>query len=361
MRRPQHANITRSKNIEKTNFAYAIYGFIHHQEFLQIKYECQSLSGITSKQNQKNEITENESKIQFTHTIEESIFQKNLWINAMSDILQIPSHSNETTKKFQDKIIQYLKTATQEVRCLRFDEQLEYYNFINKKTKITILTTHDDATVLKSIEIPREYETQITTEAPNALKTNQSIKITPLAKEKEGQLLLESFPNWEVSFTFKEKTRERVNRGNISSWKISDFEMISSNGYEKRDHTILSYGQKRLISFAYYSACHPYIIIADELVNGMHHKWIADCMDLIKDRQSFLTSQNPLLLDHLTFNSVEDVQKTFILCQNVEGEGDERDEMRWGTMDTSEAERFFGSHEVNILHISEILKGQGLW
>jgi len=75
-----------------------------------------------------------------------------------------------------------------------------------------------------------------------------------------------------------------------------------------------SYGQKRLLSFFAISDPCPEVLIADELVNGLHHEWIRACIDEVGDRQAFLTSQNPLLLDYLEFESAEDVQRGFVLC-----------------------------------------------
>ena len=54
------------------------------------------------------------------------------------------------------------------------------------------------------------------------------------------------------------------------------------------------------------------MVIADELVNGLHHSWIEECIQAIGDRQTFLTSQNPLLLDYLSFASPEDVKRTSV-------------------------------------------------
>ena len=39
-------------------------------------------------------------------------------------------------------------------------------------------------------------------------------------------------------------------------------------------HEDLSYGQKRLLAFYYYLAASPVTVIADELVDGLHHLWI---------------------------------------------------------------------------------------
>ncbi|MEO5726874.1 MAG: AAA family ATPase, partial [Byssovorax sp.] len=75
------------------------------------------------------------------------------------------------------------------------------------------------------------------------------------------------------------------------------------------NHNALSYGQKRLLAFLYYLDANPAFVVADELVNGMHHDWIRASLDEIGKRQAFLTSQNPLLLDYLPLESVEQIQK----------------------------------------------------
>ena len=80
---------------------------------------------------------------------------------------------------------------------------------------------------------------------------------------------------------------------------------------------------------------HPEVIVADELTNGMHHAMIGQCIDLIGERQAFLATQNPLLLDNLPgFTSAEQVQSTFILC-TTEREND-RERMVWRNMTAEE-------------------------
>lgn len=122
----------------------------------------------------------------------------------------------------------------------------------------------------------------------------------------------------------------------------------------------LSYGQKRLLSFLYYVACNDDIIIADELVNGMHYDWIEACIDEIGDRQSFLTSQNPLLLDFLTFASTDEVEKTFIQCSREKSEGG-RAKMRWANLSREHAESFYRAYEAGVQHVGDILRTKGLW
>lgn len=125
-------------------------------------------------------------------------------------------------------------------------------------------------------------------------------------------------------------------------------------------HGSLSYGQKRLLSFFYYlelTAGAP--VVADELVNGLHHEWIDLCVSRLRDRQCFLTSQNPLLLDYLSFDSVEAVERSFILCHLQREEELERVEVR--NMTRAEAEGFYSAYQARIQHVGEILRDRGLW
>lgn len=124
-------------------------------------------------------------------------------------------------------------------------------------------------------------------------------------------------------------------------------------------HDDLSYGQKRLLAFHYYLAANPMTVIADELVDGLHHLWIDAAIEAIGDRQAFLASQNPLLLDHLEFDSAEQVASTFITCRAEQIGNDKR--MTWSNMSTYDAERFFRAYQVDVKHVSEILLSKGLW
>ncbi|MGK4006895.1 AAA family ATPase [Sorangium sp. So ce1036] len=124
-------------------------------------------------------------------------------------------------------------------------------------------------------------------------------------------------------------------------------------------HDALSYGQKRLLSFFHYLAVSEDIVIADELVNGLHYDWIEACLGRLVDRQSFLTSQNPLLLDFLPFTSAEDVRRCFILCRRERHEGRRR--TVWANMDEESANAFFRAYRTEALQVSEILRTKGLW
>jgi hypothetical protein len=91
----------------------------------------------------------------------------------------------------------------------------------------------------------------------------------------------------------------------------------------------------------------------------MHHEWIDACLEELGDRQAFLTSQNPLLLDYLSFESAEEVRSSFVLCR-TELQGD-HEQMVWENMTAEDSEGFFNAYQVAIQHVSELLRTRGLW
>jgi AAA domain len=162
-------------------------------------------------------------------------------------------------------------------------------------------------------------------------------------------------------FGFKTARLEmRLESKSAKGLKFSDFRFM----FEDHDgsvirHENLSYGQKRLLAFYYYLAASPITVIADELVDGLHHLWIDASIEAIGDRQAFLASQNPLLLDHLEFDSAEQVASTFITCR-AERQGDDK-RMIWSNLSVYDADRFFRAYKVDVAHVSEILLSKGLW
>jgi len=122
----------------------------------------------------------------------------------------------------------------------------------------------------------------------------------------------------------------------------------------------LSFGQKRLFAFAWYLDSNPGPVVADELVNGMHYEWIEDCVRAMEGRQKFVTAQNPLLLDHVGFDSSEDVTRSFVLCR-AEPRPDNRREVAWTHPSETQAREFFRAYENGVLRVHEILRTEGLW
>lgn len=116
-----------------------------------------------------------------------------------------------------------------------------------------------------------------------------------------------------------------------------EFRFVKRDGARLRPED-LSFGQQRFFAFLYYAAMHPDIVVADELTNGMHHSMITRCLDVVEGRQTFLATQNPLLLDNLGFVDAEDVRRTFIVCTCVEDE-DGQERMIWRNVTAGEGAR----------------------
>lgn len=124
-------------------------------------------------------------------------------------------------------------------------------------------------------------------------------------------------------------------------------------------HNRLSYGQKRLLAFLFYMANCGDVVIADELVNGLHRRWIEVCMDALGERQAFLTSQNPLLFDYVEFDSIEQAQSRFLTCRSELVDG--AVQLVWSNMPRDDAAAFFRGYEAEIEGVGDILINRGLW
>jgi hypothetical protein len=141
--------------------------------------------------------------------------------------------------------------------------------------------------------------------------------------------------------------------------RLSNLRFFFKRPGEEISHDLLSYGQKRLLAFFAHADASQDLIISDELVNGLHHEWIEACLKEIGDRQAFLTSQNPLLLDFLRFDSADEVRRTFILCERTNDEAGAQ--LIWRNPSEEEAESFFLAYQTGIQRVSDILLTKGLW
>ena len=134
------------------------------------------------------------------------------------------------------------------------------------------------------------------------------------------------------------------------------------NGKAVRRHDQLSFGQKRLFSFAWYLACNPHVAIVDELVNGLHSEWIDWCVEALGDRQCFLTSQNPILVDSVPLTTEEEIRRGIILCESVHDDANDTTELRWRQIDDRESEliaRALQNSRLDLL--SDLLHALDLW
>jgi hypothetical protein len=164
-----------------------------------------------------------------------------------------------------------------------------------------------------------------------------------------------------LEVTCRPASKKLEERGTEVSLEVEglEFSFKRANG-TTLDQDLLSYGQKRLLTFFYYLTVHDTFVIADELVNGLHHRWIDACMSAIGDRQAFLTSQNPLLFDYIPdFESAAQLQSCFITCKTEVVDGSE--ELVWQNMSEDDADRMFDSYRAEIQPLGEILITRGLW
>jgi hypothetical protein len=150
-------------------------------------------------------------------------------------------------------------------------------------------------------------------------------------------------------------------KGTITEVRLSSlaFFMKRKNG-DILKHTSWSWGQKRLVAFALYLAANPDYVVADELVNGMHHEWIELCLREIGDRQCFFTSQNPILVDFIELRSVEQISNAFVLC-DAEEKADGAMVRRFRNLTLDEAQRLWDARSVGLQSTSEIMRFNGWW
>jgi hypothetical protein len=144
----------------------------------------------------------------------------------------------------------------------------------------------------------------------------------------------------------------RLGFGNFS------FRFIRRDGAELAQAQ-LGYGQKRLLAFLYYLDVNEDFAVADELASGLHPRWIEACLAEIGRRQAFLTSQNPLLFEHLSFSSAADIRASIILCGAPPREGSDR--LVWTHPTSETATRLFEALREGNHSLSELLRVHGLW
>jgi hypothetical protein len=137
------------------------------------------------------------------------------------------------------------------------------------------------------------------------------------------------------------------------------FWMKRPNGDVLR-HTSWSWGQQRLVAFALYLAANRRYVVADELVNGMHHEWIELCLREVGDRQCFITSQNPILVDFVSLTSAQQIERAFVLCEVRESKPG-RTARTWRNMTEREAQTLFDARSVGLQSTSEIMRFHGWW
>ncbi len=250
--------------------------------------------------------------------------------------------------------------ASYKIRIDRFDESLLFFDRIVEggESKIVVMRIPSDVSAEPQL-VPQEFSQLIVTKVRQSETDLQTVTFS--SQEANGFLAtaVELFQYHSADVHLGLQKKHVMEPGSTISifgdlrftFRRHDDGIIS--------HDALSYGQKRMLSFLYYLALNPRLIIVDELVNGLHHAWIKACIEEIGDRQGLLTSQNPLLLDYLTFESIDEVRQRFILCRSERENG--REQLVWRNPTQEEAESFFRAYQAGIQHVGEILVDKGLW
>ncbi len=134
--------------------------------------------------------------------------------------------------------------------------------------------------------------------------------------------------------------------------------------FTRRDGSLLSgehlgHGQKRLLSLLYYLDVNEDFVIADEFAHGLHPRWVEACMRELGGRQCFLTDQNPLLFDYVSFGAAEELHGALIHCGRVVHEGHER--KAWSNPPTDVTARLFADYARGGTPLGTLLRMHGLW
>ena len=236
----------------------------------------------------------------------------------------------------------------------RFDESLEYFNGLGQRQLKLVRSPDGQIRGIGNLG-PRESMNERLSHLAQQRWGDDRYVLTdtdlPFLKHT-AQLL--DFESAEAIVELRDSGRE----GNTEVMHLGNLRFyFSHRGGWKLSEKLLSYGQKRILAFMHYLAIVPVAVIADELVNGLHHRWIRACFEALGPRQAFLTSQNPLLLDYLSFQSPEEVRSAFVLCRWEKGP----EQMAWENMSQEAAADFFDSYKVGFQQVGELLQSKGLW
>jgi hypothetical protein len=276
--------------------------------------------------------------------------EEQLWANALTGLASVGGTGGFSAS---EKAFRELFTAG---RLTRFDESLETFNtFRTARFDVYRVGGEGSEWLSESLPSPNELSNGLVESASRNWGADQHVvkderlpflgnvaRLLGFERAEAIVQLLESIPGMNA---------ERLTLGGLR--------FLFTRGRERISDQHLSYGQKRMLAFSYYVASMRSVAIVDELVNGLHHAWIRACLDELGPRQLFLTSQNPLLLDSLNFESAEQVRSTFVLCHKAMV--DERGQLIWENMSEDAAEDFFESYKVGFQQVGELLQVKRLW
>ncbi|NTX66078.1 AAA family ATPase [Myxococcus sp. CA051A] len=119
----------------------------------------------------------------------------------------------------------------------------------------------------------------------------------------------------------------------------------------------LGHGQKRLLALQHYLARARAVVVVDEVAHSLHPQLVRASVEPLKGRQSFFTSQSPVLMDLLAFESAEHVRASLVVCRREEDTG----LLTWEDPSPEVAERLFTASAAAPGQMGALLQAQGLW
>ena len=140
-----------------------------------------------------------------------------------------------------------------------------------------------------------------------------------------------------------------------------DFVLRRSNG-DVVSSVGLSFGQRRFLALHFLAAVDltgPLFI--DEMANGLHYRLLDETLVRLDGRQTFMTSQNPLLLDTLLVDTPEDLQRMFLVTGQDSLLSDESTMFHIRQLDHAEAVSIFEAKQAGFRTLSSILRSLALW
>lgn len=260
-----------------------------------------------------------------------------------SPYASLVQHLRSTDPKTAELLLDF-----SEPNALRLDESLEYLNAL-----LSFEATKRGGAVTSNLDIGQPSGLRELLRSP--FRIDDSGFRAPLEFASRAARTM-GYDEVEAHFDVESKTTSGGTETTVQNLRFI-FKYLS----DTFAHTSLSYGEKRLLAFFALSDATKHIMIVDELVNGLHHEWIKACLDEIGTRQAFLTSQNPLLLDYLEFESAEDVQRGFVLCERIRSADKAFAELIWRNPTQAEAAEFFAAYETGVQRVSDILISKGFW
>jgi len=246
----------------------------------------------------------------------------------------------------------------------RYDDGLDYFHILTDEHSSYVsfdIIVSDESSETPSKADDRRFVQRIPAGLATALMRGPNVNL-------ETEYLFAKYSHVEFLNTFVELSnfsgativipidaRRATDYGILYKFRTLKFSF--ELGSERISHTKLSFGQKRLLSYLYYLECNTEIGVADELVNGMHHEWIEHCLvTACENRQMFYTSQNPLLLDFLEFESEPEISERFVTCK-----WNDQDGFVWENLDPRIGQEFYRLYKAGLQHVSDILRTKGWW